>query len=447
MEGEHLNDADNLNINNECGRVMVGGINATMDVRNNNHGGNSSNRENPNTNENDTTNTNKHSNHQGGIIEIERLAFYGCTCLKVVHFSNTLEVIGEKAFGYCTGLEALFFPPSLKQIGKAAFQNCSSLKVVKLPSDVEMDESIIPGPFGDHHHGRLGRLYNAAKSHPYQNQTEDVNTNPQHQEDEDSAAIDTSNDRRRIMQQGNNGGDGNEIENGHEGEDEDENIPANPYHQWMHHRNDLPPFHRLCCNTSISIRDIDAFVQAEENQYRFEIDASGGGSKCVQLISGALLGILSTTSYSRPISTSISSTATTNLPPLRPSQIRDLNQMTALHILTMNPFASKDATIICYHSNPNAALCKDGYGKVPLDYAREYNVPCLISIVEALCMHRISTGPYVEGAGTAGDEAHSAKEAGATLSYTDTAKELVNQFRVVKAWKKYRHGIDTRSTS
>ena len=110
MAGEHLNDADNLNINNECGRVMVGGINATMDVRNNNHGRNSSNRENPNTNENDTTNTNKHSNHQGGIIEIERLAFYGCTCLKVVHFSNSLEVIGEKAFGYCTGLEALFFP-------------------------------------------------------------------------------------------------------------------------------------------------------------------------------------------------------------------------------------------------------------------------------------------------------------------------------------------------
>lgn len=70
----------------------------------------------------------------------------------------------------------------------------------------------------------------------------------------------------------------------------------------------------------------------------------------------------------------------------------DHNQMTALHIITMNPHASSDAILACYCANQVAAISRDLEGKNPMDYAVLYNnIGGLIEIISALCMHQIAS--------------------------------------------------------
>ena len=70
--------------------------------------------------------------------------------------------------------------------------------------------------------------------------------------------------------------------------------------------------------------------------------------------------------------------------------------MTPLHVLAMNPHASADILSGTLLGASMEAVCyKDRYGKIPLDYACEYNVPGLLKMVEALCLHRQSTSNAV----------------------------------------------------
>ena len=59
-------------------------------------------------------------------------AFYNCTSLSSVKFSESLESIGETVFLYCTALVSVTFPKSLESIGKAAFEGCIALNEIDL---------------------------------------------------------------------------------------------------------------------------------------------------------------------------------------------------------------------------------------------------------------------------------------------------------------------------
>ena len=63
---------------------------------------------------------------------IGKNAFYGCTSLKIIEFSNELTTIDEQAFYGCTALESIKI--NAKEVNNYAFLGCSSLKTVILGS-------------------------------------------------------------------------------------------------------------------------------------------------------------------------------------------------------------------------------------------------------------------------------------------------------------------------
>lgn len=68
----------------------------------------------------------------------------------------------------------------------------------------------------------------------------------------------------------------------------------------------------------------------------------------------------------------------------------DESGMNGLHILAMNPHTPPEAILLCYHISPNDAIVLDGARFNAIDYAGKYNVEGLISLMEAVCMHRNS---------------------------------------------------------
>ena len=73
---------------------------------------------------------------QDGVERIGDYAFYACTGLKKITFSNSVEYIGEGAFIKCENLTDFDLPLSLKTIGNDAFSYCNSLTRVEIPSAV-----------------------------------------------------------------------------------------------------------------------------------------------------------------------------------------------------------------------------------------------------------------------------------------------------------------------
>ena len=63
-------------------------------------------------------------------ITIADYAFYNCTKLDTVTFSENVVGIGASAFGYCETLRELNLPGSLNSIGANAFQSCTHLTSV-----------------------------------------------------------------------------------------------------------------------------------------------------------------------------------------------------------------------------------------------------------------------------------------------------------------------------
>ena len=69
---------------------------------------------------------------------ISTSAFYGCTGLSEIKFSNDLTEIEQGAFYDCTALLELDFPDSLEKIGEKTFVNCMALKTVVIPEKLKL---------------------------------------------------------------------------------------------------------------------------------------------------------------------------------------------------------------------------------------------------------------------------------------------------------------------
>lgn len=108
---------------------------------------------------------------------------------------------------------------------------------------------------------------------------------------------------------------------------------------YLHHQLDDSPFHQVCSKMDVNALQINKYLDAKGNASARKIDSN--------------------------------------------------HRMTPLHVLAMNPFAEANlisGTIL--QANMNAICCKDCDGKTPLDYARQYNVPGMLAMIEALCMNQ-----------------------------------------------------------
>lgn len=63
------------------------------------------------------------------VTHIGERAFSGCSSLKTIQLSNSLELIGDSAFGGC-GLDSISLPDSVISIGTGAFRSSSLTNVV-----------------------------------------------------------------------------------------------------------------------------------------------------------------------------------------------------------------------------------------------------------------------------------------------------------------------------
>jgi len=73
------------------------------------------------------------------------------------------------------------------------------------------------------------------------------------------------------------------------------------------------------------------------------------------------------------------------------SQLDANHEMTPLDMLCMNPFASADLIAAdLFHVNMEAAFRQDNQFNTALDYARRYNLPAMLKMIEALCMNSLS---------------------------------------------------------
>lgn len=71
------------------------------------------------------------------LATVGEAAFYQCTALKSIDFSDTrLKTLDKSAFDSCTALETVALGDTLTSVGKAAFYGCSALKALTLPDTV-----------------------------------------------------------------------------------------------------------------------------------------------------------------------------------------------------------------------------------------------------------------------------------------------------------------------
>ena len=118
---------------------------------------------------------------------------------------------------------------------------------------------------------------------------------------------------------------------------DESNLQVN---EWLFHHMDEAPFHKICYNSSISTKQLNIYLQEHGNDAALAIDPYYG--------------------------------------------------MTPLHMLSMNPYAPADTTAALLEVNVETTFSLDNEGKIPLDYARDYNVGGLVAMINALCNHRNS---------------------------------------------------------
>jgi hypothetical protein len=69
----------------------------------------------------------------GGITNIERNTFSGCTSVTSISLPDSLTNIKPHAFIGCSGLTSISLPEGLTNIGYSAFYGCSALTNISLP--------------------------------------------------------------------------------------------------------------------------------------------------------------------------------------------------------------------------------------------------------------------------------------------------------------------------
>ena len=132
---------------------------------------------------------------------------------------------------------------------------------------------------------------------------------------------------------------GVEYDYDHDDEVTDESVRQ--VNEWLVIQHmDEAPFHKICYNSSISTKQLNVYLQEHGNDAALAIDPYYG--------------------------------------------------MTPLHMLSMNPYAPADAVAALLEVNVETAFSLDNEGKIPLDYARDYNVGGLVAMISALCNHRNS---------------------------------------------------------
>ena len=72
------------------------------------------------------------------VVQIEDLAFNGCTALKEVDCGHGLVELGYGAFEECYALETVLLRGGLEVIGEVSFGFCYSLKSISIPQSVIM---------------------------------------------------------------------------------------------------------------------------------------------------------------------------------------------------------------------------------------------------------------------------------------------------------------------
>ena len=102
--------------------------------------------------------------------------------------------------------------------------------------------------------------------------------------------------------------------------------------------NNEAPFHKLCSNSSITVKDIVTYLTENGNDSALAIDT--------------------------------------------------IYEMTPLHMMSMNPYAPAVAIGALLNSNVESALCVDNQQRTPLEYGRDYNVDGLVAMISHLCNHR-----------------------------------------------------------
>ena len=184
----------------------------------------------------------------------------------------------------CESVEALFLPSTVKSIEYRVFLNCESLRVLILPNIINLSNI-----------GEDFIQYTGIEKHLVLN----VDLNWSWGDDED---------KKR----------GNK--------------------EWMYNHMDQKPLHKLCCDSSVSTKKINSYLNDHGNDSALRIET--------------------------------------------------INDMTCLHMLTMNPNAPADAISALFDFNMEAFFCVDNQQKIPLEYARDYNVGGLIGMIAGLCNHR-----------------------------------------------------------
>ncbi len=111
--------------------------------------------------------------------------------------------------------------------------------------------------------------------------------------------------------------------------------------EWLIHHMDKAPFHKLCYNSFIVRKEINDYLTENGNDEALTIDSYHG--------------------------------------------------MTPMHILTMNPHTPAETVAALLNVNVKVAFCVDNEGKIPLNYARDYNVGGLVGMINDLCNHRHAT--------------------------------------------------------
>jgi hypothetical protein len=223
------------------------------------------------------------------VKRIEQLAFCDCRFLRFIRLSETLEYIGWCAFAGCRSLEALFLPPTLKYIGREAFWYCRSLRLLVLPNDISLSN--------------IGKWI----------------------------IRDTY-----ICQIARAGG----VEYEYNGDVSIINESVRQFHEWLIHDMEETPFHKLCCDSFVTTKEINDYLNENGNDSALQIDKIHG--------------------------------------------------MTPLHMLAMNPYASADCIASLFNSNMEAVFCLDNKERTPIDYARDNNVRGFIAMSTGMCIHRNS---------------------------------------------------------
>ncbi len=237
------------------------------------------------------------------VDAIEKHAFVDCPRLKYLRVSKRLRSIGEYAFNCCIGLECLFLPDTLTNIGRKAFYFCESLDFLVLPMEADIRRHSAED------WDQTGLYRNVASRY-----VEYEYYNPLHYR------------RRRrhdyIL----------------EGEAPLLHANSRQLNRWfLTYMNDFP-FHKICCDPSVSMTDVAAYLSSDNASDATVVD--------------------------------------------------EFHRMTTLHILAMNPFTEPAPVAALFHYNKQAIFVLDRNDKSPIDLARDYNVANMLELINCLCQLR-----------------------------------------------------------